>query len=77
MVATDPYGTDLLLTDDGDFSVTPSGQLALLSGPLNCAQALTMRLKTAPGELALQPVLRQRDRQGRHRHQEPATRRCS
>jgi hypothetical protein len=36
----DPYGTDLLLTDDGDFSVTPAGQLALLSGPLNCAQAL-------------------------------------
>lgn len=54
MVATDDYGTDVLLTDAGDLSVTPAGQLALLSGPLNCAQALSMRLRTAPGELPLQ-----------------------
>jgi hypothetical protein len=54
-VATDPYGTDVLLTNDGDISVTAAGQLALIDGPMNCAQALVSRLRTYPGELPLQP----------------------
>jgi hypothetical protein len=54
-VASDPYGTDVLLTNDGDLAVTPAGQLALVDGPMNCAQALVMRLRTSPGELPLQP----------------------
>jgi hypothetical protein len=55
MVATDPYGCDVLLTNDGDFSVTAAGQLALVDGPMNCAQALVCRLRTSLGELPLQP----------------------
>lgn len=56
MVASpDIYGTDVLLSDAGDFSVTPAGQLALISGPMNPAQALVNRLRTAPGELPLHP----------------------
>lgn len=55
-VATlDPYGTDVLLTNDGDFSVTPAGQLALVTGPLNPAQALVNRLRVRAGELPLHP----------------------
>lgn len=48
--ATDLYGTDLDLTG-GDLSATASGDLALLAGVPNLAQALSHRLDTEPGEL--------------------------
>jgi hypothetical protein len=51
----DPYGADLQISDAGDLVVTPTGDLALISGPLNCGQALTLRLRTAAGELPLHP----------------------
>ncbi len=49
------YGTDVRITDAGDIAVTPSGDIGLISGPLNCVQALSMRLRTEPGELPLHP----------------------
>jgi hypothetical protein len=54
-VATDLYGTDVLLTANGDFAVTPAGQLALITGPLCPAQALLNRLRVYRGELPLHP----------------------
>lgn len=52
-MSTDPYGVDVLLTDNGDLAVNAAGQLQLLSGPLVCAQQMVMRLRTFPGELPL------------------------
>lgn len=53
-MASDPYGIDLLLTNDGDLAVTPAGDVALISGPLCCGQALISRFRVFPGELPLQ-----------------------
>lgn len=52
---TDPYGIDVRLGDDGDLVVDRAGGLVFVGGAENVAHALTLRLKTAPGDLALHP----------------------
>lgn len=49
----DPYGIDLLLSDDGDLVVSPSGDITTITGAMNCAQTVVQRLRTRPGELPL------------------------
>lgn len=53
---TDPYGVDLYLhPTSGDLVVGAHGGLAFIQGPENCAQALSLRARTYPGELPLHP----------------------
>lgn len=52
---TDPYGTDLVLTPDGDLAIWPNGQLATITGPENAIQALRLRLITREGDLPVHP----------------------
>lgn len=54
-MSDDGYGTDFALSPAGDLIVTPSGDVAALSGPLNAGQAMLNRLRTTPGELPLHP----------------------
>lgn len=51
----DPYGIDLAIDATGDLRVTASGSVGLVSGPYNCAQAVSLRMRTTPGELPLHP----------------------
>lgn len=51
----DPYGVDIALDASGDLRVTASGSLGAVSGAYNCAQAVFLRFKTSPGEVALHP----------------------
>lgn len=55
-MSDDGYGTDVALGPNGDFIITPAGDVASLNGPLNCAQAMLNRLRTTPGELPLHPA---------------------
>lgn len=54
--AVDPHGVDLAISATGDLVVNASGALTAVSGPYNCAQALSVRMRTAPGELPLHPA---------------------
>lgn len=54
--ATELYGTDLRISDDGDLVVSPSGDLVLVTGGDNAAQALRNRLRTPPNELPMHPT---------------------
>lgn len=50
---TDAYGIDLRLSSDGDLMVSRTGDLLTVQGPENVAHALTLRMRTYPGELPL------------------------
>lgn len=51
----DPYGVDLAMTAAGDLNLTGTGDLAIVDGPFNCAQAMFLRLNTSRGDLPLHP----------------------
>lgn len=51
----DPYGVDLAVDATFDLRATPAGDLAIVAGPDNCAQALFLRLSTPHGQLSLHP----------------------
>lgn len=51
----DPFGTDLVVSDEGDLVVWPTGALGVISGPDNAIQALKMRMRTALGDLQQHP----------------------
>lgn len=55
MPESDLYGVDVRLTDDGDLAVAPDGSVIDAAGPVNCAQALVLRMRCWPTELALHP----------------------
>lgn len=55
MADQDPYGVDVRLTDTGDLAVTRAGDLTAISGPTNCVQAMTLRMRSVPGDLPLHP----------------------
>lgn len=50
------YGTDLAIDiDTGDLLAWPNGALAVKAGVDNAVQAVYLRIKTTPGEVALHP----------------------
>ena len=49
-------GTDLRRGPDGDALRTPTGDVALSSGPANVAQAASWRAVRDPGALVWQPL---------------------
>ena len=50
-------GTDLKLTSDNDLAITRSGDLELVAGPQNMAQAVILKLGYEPGEIIRYPLL--------------------
>lgn len=50
-------GTDLKLTSDFDLSISNSGDLEVISGADNMAQAVLLKLSYEPGEVMLYPTL--------------------
>ena len=50
-------GTDFMITPDFDLSLTPSGDLELVAGPDNMAQAVVLKLSYEPGEVMAFPQL--------------------
>lgn len=55
-MSDDGYRADVALDDRGDLVITGAGDLAVIDGPRNAAQALLWRLRTQRGELPLHPA---------------------